>query len=177
MRTSRLLAVLTALAAVLSAAPAYGDPEQTSPPPDRVRTIGGTSVSTAWTSPLGASLYTGVVPTYPLVRCAPGSHSCDRTLLHVTQRGRLTVQVWARSVARPDGYLLLMALSLHRSDPAGRSGPELPATYSGTVDEQVLQSRALAPGWYLVEVEWLQGVGDYTGAATVGDAVRDGGQA
>ncbi len=136
--------------------------------PDRSLTLSRDSRSAAWTGAIGLGTYVGSPLAYDTAtRCQAAVHGCDTTLLRITTPGALTVRVDVKpSPTSP--YFNWAAVHLYRSDAGGRVGerPRYTARRTSTYSEELRVER-VTPGYYLVEMEYVEGPGEYSGKATL----------
>ncbi|HVE62690.1 MAG TPA: hypothetical protein VNB94_02650 [Mycobacteriales bacterium] len=96
-------------------------------------------------------------PAYEAVRCTDLSR-CDYTLIQLTDKGSISLDVTPRADA---GYPPVMHTSLYRSDIDGAIGSPVPTASSGKPSPNSVRTARLAAGYYLAEVEWIEGAGSY----------------
>jgi len=96
---------------------------------------------------------------------------CDQTLIEVSTPGVVRV-VATKSGPLSSNDFFVIGTSLHRSDANGNKAAPLKVQYSHSRDSESLTTGPLLPGFYLFEVEWREGVGFYTGTATMTPAKR-----
>jgi hypothetical protein len=153
-RCRAALAGATALAAFAAAtAPAHAAP-------DRSIAFGEASGSHTYQSEIG----TGIALTAEMaeaIPCDAPGHTCDETLITMSDKGKLTVAV------TPDTDTVVdVDLHLFPANEAGEvTGPELAGSTAFTAHETISRTN-LAPGTYLVRVNWSSGVGSVTSKAS-----------
>ncbi len=149
--------VLTVTAAALFV---FASPSSAAP--DRSASLSRETPSTSWTSEVGVGPYVGSRTLYEKTRCTE-PFTCDTTLLRLTTPGDLMVNV----TERQPGDVFDVLMYLYRSDASGSPGSEIKGRgqFAGSGDS--LSAQRLSAGYYLVRVEWFEGVGDYTGKATL----------
>ena len=131
--------------------------------PDRTLRLSRQSPSATWTSDIGVGPFVSAFPVaWDLVRCTEPAFQCDDTLLELSQGGDLEIKVVGGGpAAHPDLYTL--GLRLFRSDASGTKRSEVRTESLNNRQ----RARALPPGFYVTEVSWMEGVGNYTGTATL----------
>jgi len=117
---------------------------------------------------MGVGTYVGSPAAYDLVtRCQEAVHGCDETLLRITTPGALSVRVEEKTNVAPSDFRWLK-VHLYRSDASGRVGEREPNTkLRGAADSKELTVERVTPGYYLVQVEYMEGLGEYSARATL----------
>ncbi|MFN2624806.1 MAG: hypothetical protein ABR520_01825, partial [Mycobacteriales bacterium] len=151
--------VLAATAAAAVVAFASG----ASAAPDRSVKLSRDSRTASWTGDTGVGTYLGSPGPYErTTRCLEAVHGCDETLLRITAPGALTLRVEI-DPSRAIPYWSSLRVNLYRSDASGRIGK--PEPYKQGRDGKTVER--VTPGYYLVEVEYMEGPGNYSATATL----------
>jgi hypothetical protein len=162
MRTPTLPALAAAAAlALLPAAVAGAAPNRNA----ELKTVGQTAT---WTSAVQAGAaygnLAGGAPANRIPHCSP-AFACDYTLVKVGELGDASFSITGAGVGGQD-TLKDIDLHVYASDAAGTTGELLVESTSNAASESVELIR-LEPGYYLAEVDWYLGVGNYAGTAAL----------
>lgn len=132
--------------------------------PDRSVTLSDGARTASWSGDLAVGSYVGSPVLYSVTRCAEPAFHCDATLIELTVRGDLTVDL---TRGKPLGLPYLgYAVTLYRSSASGAKVARIDsdASYGGTA---TAFGRGLDPGFYLAEVSWEEGAGSFAAKATL----------
>lgn len=155
MRTKIILAAIGLASLLLASAPV-------SAAPDRTGQVSRDQVTHTWTGKTATGVvYTSSVSN-ELPPCVTPAFSCDQTLIHVIDGGRVTFKIVGQGIA---GQETMSDLDLHvyRSDEQGTQGALVGEDTSPDAEETVSIGKA-EPGYYLVYVDWYFGAGSYEGS-------------
>ncbi len=142
--------------------------------PDRTHTLSRTKTSVSWESAPNVAEGPAYVflNQFSDVRCSNPAEACDDTLLLLESAGTLAVSAQLSGPLRTNDFYTFH-FDLYRSDIAGSKGAPV-GRRSGAVaaGKQTLTATGVRPGYYLVRVTGEEGVGSYSGRATLTPARR-----